>query len=141
MAVIDEAVRGARRILVGANHQPLVVLTGRLGEDRAGIIELKQRSRIQPPAVVDAVGVDEESGNLLLEVNVSCLRAGGSRDSDYFPDAAVDVVNVGDERSAAVCGLAIVAGHLRQVVAAEQLVERCSWKIDRLEGVVVVDET
>jgi hypothetical protein len=91
--------------------------------------------------VIVAVGVDEESGNLLLEVNVSGLRAGRSRDSDYFPDAAVDVVNVGNERSAAVCRLAIVAGHLRQVVAAEQLLERSSRKIDRLEGVVVVDET
>ena len=91
--------------------------------------------------MVNTVGVDEKSSNLLVEVNVGCLRAGGSRDRDYFPDAAVDVVNVGDERSAAVCGLAIVASHLGQVVAAEQLVEGCSREIDRFEGVVVVDET
>ena len=121
---VDEAVAQAGGIRESADNLTAVVQAQSLGESAARDIQGHENPAVNQPAVVYAVGIDEETAGDTRVVDAGGLRsAHRAGDHDHVEHSAHFVVRVGNVRGGVVDAVAVIAGRLVVVVLAQQLVE------------------
>jgi hypothetical protein len=133
-------VRVARGVGVSPHHQAFVIQTQGLCSGGGRKIEDAELATNQKEAVIDPVGINEESANAAGIVDPGGLCSGRTRNVEQFKNTTELVINVSMIGAGSVRLCAVVSGSLADVVLAKQLIEGRAGIVDSQENTSEIRE-